>query len=128
VNAAGHIGGASIGRMIDSRLAAGVMNGVAGLPDDAGDFDALASIGKVSIKGVRGIDGPVFARSNIAAHELDALSLDLIDSMNSGVPFGVATSVFNGVKFETAAESFDLRDVDDVNAAALPDDFIVRIL
>ncbi|MBI1374773.1 MAG: hypothetical protein GC159_18795 [Phycisphaera sp.] len=128
VKTAGSIGGAVIGRMVDSRLAAGVMDGVEGLPEDGGDYDALASIGSVVVRGVRGGADPAFVGSDITANTLGVVTLGLIDPANSGVPFGVATTGFRGLRFATADGAVAFRSVAEATAATFDDDFVVRIV
>ncbi|MBI1373284.1 MAG: LEPR-XLL domain-containing protein [Phycisphaera sp.] len=128
VRAAGHIGGAVIGRMIDSQLFAGVNDSVMGLPEDSGDFDALASIGNVIIRGVRGSTDPAFVGSDVAANTLGVVSLGLIEPTNSGVPFGLATSDFRGVRFATPDGAVAFRSPADLTGISFPDDFVVRLI
>ncbi|MCP4713035.1 MAG: hypothetical protein GY869_30775, partial [Planctomycetes bacterium] len=84
------LGGITAGRILDSNIFAGVENTVTDLPDAAGDFDAVAAIKSIKLKGVAG-EAIWLDNANIAASVLGKVAVGYAQTDNSGVEFGIAT-------------------------------------
>lgn len=83
IESAGHIGKATIGQMMDSTVFAGVdtaRNALGVLPDEAQDFLAAATLGSLTISGVKGqtigFEGSYIAAANLGKISLMGLPAD----------------------------------------------------
>ncbi len=121
------LGAISAGRILNSKLFAGVDNAVTQLPTAADDFSAAAAIKSVKLKGVAG-ETIWLQNSNIAAAELGKVTVAFAQTDNSGVPFGIATQQFKSIAYKDATNS--LKATSPADLAAFPgiDDLVVRLL
>jgi hypothetical protein len=114
--------------MRQSTLTAGIDPGVTGLAAISGDFDAPATIKKLTIKGIKNDSKSAFSASSIAAKTLGSIKLQTVASTTTTVPFGLAAQTFARLGFTKDGEKFT------VTPASLPslnlpaDDFAIRIV
>ncbi|MEO8351535.1 MAG: GEVED domain-containing protein, partial [Chthoniobacteraceae bacterium] len=127
IRAASSIAKVTVGRVVNSSLFAGVMETVTGLPDDAADFaNAIATISKLTVKGIGSIPEPSFMNSQVAAPMLGAIALKGVQTANDGVPFGFAADIsLKGLK-RTGA--IGLASITTVGLAVEDGDFAVLIV
>jgi hypothetical protein len=127
IDAAGNIGPVTLGAMRTSTLFAGVSS--AGLPVTANDFDALATIKAITIKGIKNDQAAAFSASNLAAATVGPVNLGTVAATSTGTRFGVATLAanFKPVTFNKSGVH-TLSTAAEANAFAFDDDFIVRAI
>lgn len=127
IRSAGNIGAVTAGNMVNSRIFAGVVDSVTGLPSAPSDFTpgSNALIGKVTVSGVKGETGATFINSLIAAPNVGAVSLKAVQTANSGVAIGVAAD--NLIKSLKIAGGLSVSNVTAVGDQSV-EDFRVRIV
>ena len=79
IDAAGHVGKATVGALLASTVKAG---------DMAGPVDMQAALGSLTVKGLAGVTDAVVG-SSISAWTLGTVVLRDVEMSNSGAPFGV---------------------------------------
>jgi len=120
------IGTVTAEQMLDSNLFAGINAGLDSLPDDAADFDTLATIRRLNLRRTRFV--PSFINSNVAASEIQSFNLSDVDATNDGDTFGIATGSLRRLDYIVDDERVRLRSAGDVAAQSFDDDFLVRII
>jgi len=125
---AGDVGSITAGLIESSQIRIGIDAGVATdeLPGAPGDFAEQSSLGKVTVKGIKGQASgtATFLDSILAAWQIGSVKLKVVDTTNAGTRFGlagdtmksVAGEVLGGEKFpklsslDLPADSFDETD------------------
>ncbi len=131
VTSVNSIGTVIAGGIRGANVHAGV-NASVDLPTAASDFTANAGIGRVIVRGMRSGAAQVdsFLDANIAASDLDIMSLSRVDTTNNSTPFGLATSSLlrailwtdNGTRYVPSI----IRNPSSTSTVA--DDLVIRIL
>ncbi|MCP4713286.1 MAG: hypothetical protein GY869_32045, partial [Planctomycetes bacterium] len=121
------IGNVSAGRILDSNIFAGVNNSVTQLPTAAGDFDAVAAIKSIKLKGISG-SAIWFDNANIAASVLGKVAVGFAQTDNSSVEFGVAAQQFKQLAYKDATQSLKAKNLADLAVFNGIGDLVVRIL
>lgn len=137
ISTSGNIGAIVAGNIVGSAIDSGVsLSPGEVLPGTAVEFIASTSIGSVALR----VDTrrPSFAGSTIVASRLGALQLGTIQTVNSGIPFGLGSHFIRSVMGTdlTTHRSFRLSGVTSSASAAAaltaqhvnPRDFNVRIV
>ena len=130
VRAAGRIGLVSLGAAADVDIFAGVRLDTVGLPTGVGDFDALASIERLRIRGLTGEPTSV-ANTNIAAWTVGSVSVSRAGSVPAGTgapsTFAVAAHGIRSLAYRSDSGTLRLRRPDAF--VAVPNqDVMVRII
>lgn len=127
IRSAGGIGAVSAGRIVNSRIFAGIHAGVTSLPASAADFiNQNAAIKSLTVKGIKNDPAAGFVNSLIAAATVGTVSLKTVQTDNSQTPFGVATDTL--IKSFTFDGGPSLKNVTTVGDTTLEDDFILRVV
>lgn len=126
VRSAGHVGRIDTGLLWHTTIFAGVDDAVAGLPDPATDFTAIARIDSVKVKGARD-EAVWFADSRVAASHVGKATLAHALTPNGGVAFGVAANTFSSMSYKDDVLNIRARRLEDLAGAGV-DDLVFRIV
>jgi hypothetical protein len=128
IRSAGNIGTVTAGSIAGSSIFAGVQEPVAltvSLPDAGTDFAPGVSIRSVN---VRNRAGASFVNSYIAAASLGKMNLGVVDTANSGVPFGLAAlDIASIAATDTTGAPIRAARLDDPAGSLVMGDFQVRL-
>jgi hypothetical protein len=130
IRAAGNIGTVTAGKMLHSRLFAGVPSSVSALPQTSADFAAVATIAKVVVTGTANLADPGLLDSYIAASKITSASITRFAASNNGVPDGLAADSIASLTLKTATSTVTKTNLTTPtsDASASGDDFFVRIV
>ena len=127
VRAEQSIAALTAGRVVATRVFAGVAAGVTTLPGGAGDFaDPAGRIGAVTVKD----KGPsAFASALVAAPALGKLKLGAASAAGAGQPApGVAGGTIQSLAASAGGEALKLSKLDDPAASRMVGEFVLRVL
>jgi hypothetical protein len=126
MRATGNVTSLTTGALRHSTIFAGVADEVPvdELPDSNDDFDVAAEIKALTIKGISGSAESSFLDSQVAAMNMNKVSLKDIQADNDGIPFGFAADKITSYK----RDSTKLSKLDTPAELDGQDDYIVRIL
>ena len=126
LRASGNVGTVRAGAMRDSRVFAGVRDGVTTMPDSADDFATAASIKGVTVSGRT---PGAFSDTMIAAAQIGRVSLGAVATDNGGAPFGVVADRIASISATGgSAGRFSARNLDDPGQSVTEGDFRLRVL
>jgi len=127
IRSAGGIGTVSAGRIVNSRIFAGINAGVTSLPASAANFiNQNAAIKSITVKGIKNDPAPGFVNSLIAAATVGTVSLKTVQADNGQTPFGVAANtLITSFKFDGGLSFKNLTAVGDTT---VDDDLILRVV
>ena len=113
IHSTGNIRSISLGGMDTTVVYAGVASSVTGFPDPATAFAGAATIRKLTITGVKGVSGPYFINSSIAAPTLSSVSIREVQMSNSahnGDDFGIAATTIGSLSWRQGSYTYTWRN------------------
>jgi hypothetical protein len=127
IRTTGSIGTVVVGAMRDSSLMAGVGENVTALPQSLEQFDVLATIHRLTVKGIRSTDTPSFENSNVAAWSIRKVKLRDVQSDNGGQPFGLAMHQYQKIKYNDGDGAVSLGATANGEQLSASRDFVIRL-
>jgi hypothetical protein len=128
IRSAGNTGILTFGGLRNAFAFAGIDAGVDHLPDALGDFDFLATIRSVYVKGVTG-EANSWINSSVGAATVSSVRANDILYANGGTPHGVATQNLGRLYYydDTLRYAWPNRDPAEVNGPLPRQDFTVNL-
>jgi len=125
LDVAGNIAKITVRAMFDSRIFAGVTEGVMTLPDELADFSAAATIGQAKIGSKNGVVG--FGDSMVAAAKIGQLTIRSLVP-DGAAPFGVAADRIAALTVHHPGGAERVKRLDAPQTALTIGDFVARVV
>ncbi len=128
VRSAGHVGQLNVGAMQSSHVFAGISPGSAQIPDSPADFNVLARIERVRVRGLAGSDQPAYVNSNVVGAVLGIVRLAGISTTNCCGNYGVVADSIENYRRVDRSGGVRLRNLDAPGTVDVEGDFVVRLI
>jgi len=124
MRATGNVTSLTTAALRHSTIFAGVRDEVEELPASLNDFEVVAEIKTLTIKGISGSTEPSFVDSRVGARSLGKVSLKAVKTDNEDIPFGFAADKITSY----TRTGVKLSKLDIPGEPDKDDDYIVRVL